>query len=102
MKQGEELFEGSAYCYDCHTQDAKGDHDIGAPDLADDIWLYGHGSFKDISRSIEFGHQGVCPEWINRISPAAIRELALYVYSKSQNNAPTTTITARGRKARPS
>lgn len=98
VDKGKTLFEGTAYCYDCHTQDAKGDHDIGAPDLADDIWLYGHGSYKDIYRSIEFGHQGVCPAWIHRLSPAKIRELALYVYSKSQRT-PNSTVTSRGRKA---
>ena len=97
---GEALFEGSAYCFDCHAPDAKGDHDIGAPDLSDNIWLYGHGSYKDIVRSIEFGHQGVCPEWIHRLSPVAIRELALFIYAESHNNNPTkTAIKAHGRKA---
>jgi cytochrome c oxidase cbb3-type subunit 3 len=81
--RGARLFNGAAGCYDCHSSDARGDPAIGAPDLADRIWLYGDGSRASIADSISFGRQGVCPAQIGRLSPAEIREVTLYVYDLS-------------------
>jgi cytochrome c oxidase cbb3-type subunit 3 len=81
--RGAALFTGQAGCYDCHSPDAKGDPAIGAPNLTDAITLYGDGSREALFMSIAYGRQGVCPAWSRRVSPAGVRELALYVYSIS-------------------
>jgi hypothetical protein len=33
--------------------------------------------------SIAYGRQGVCPAWSDKLSPAEMREVSLYVYSLS-------------------
>lgn len=81
--RGAELFSGTAGCYDCHATDAKGDSAIGAPNLTDQITLYGDGSRASLSMSIAYGRHGVCPAWVTRLSPAGIREVAIFVYSLS-------------------
>jgi cytochrome c oxidase cbb3-type subunit 3 len=81
--RGAGLFTGAAGCYDCHATDAKGDSAVGAPNLTDGITLYGDGSRDALSMSISYGRHGVCPAWVQRIDPAGIREVALYVYSLS-------------------
>jgi cytochrome c oxidase cbb3-type subunit 3 len=83
--RGAALYAGHAGCYDCHSPDAKGDTAIGAPNLTDGITLYGDGSRDALFLSIAYGRQGVCPAWVKQLSPAAIRELALYVYSISHS-----------------
>ena len=85
--RGAALFAGPGGCYDCHSLDAKGDSAIGAPNLSDEITLYGDGSRDALHMSIAYGRQGVCPSWINRVSAAGIRELALYVYVMSHPGA---------------
>jgi cytochrome c oxidase cbb3-type subunit 3 len=85
--RGAAIFAGRGGCWDCHANDAKGDPAIGAPNLTDDIWLYGDGSDKWIFQSIAQGRAGQCPSWSARLSPVKIRELALYVYSLSHGSA---------------
>lgn len=85
--RGATLFAGRGGCYDCHSIDAKGDSAIGAPNLSDAITLYGDGSRDALHMSIAYGRRGVCPAWINHVSAAGIRELALYVYSISHPGA---------------
>ena len=86
--RGRQLFAGRAACYDCHAQDGRGDAAIGAPNLTDAIWLYGNGSRSDIIDTLEHGRSGVCPAWSGSLTAAAIRELALYVYSLSPRAGP--------------
>jgi cytochrome c oxidase cbb3-type subunit III len=81
--RGADLFAGVGGCYDCHATDAKGDSAIGAPNLTDRITLYGDGSRESLAMSIAYGRHGICPAWVTRISPAGIRELAVFVYSLS-------------------
>lgn len=73
----------TAGCYDCHGTNAAGDGAIGAPNLTDNIWLYGDGSNLWIYDSIAHGRAGVCPAWSGRLSAVQIREVALYVFSLS-------------------
>ena len=42
-------------CAACHGQDMKGNRVIGAPDLTDQVWIYGKGSVFDIERTILYG-----------------------------------------------
>jgi cytochrome c oxidase cbb3-type subunit 3 len=43
------------HCAACHGPDLHGNPQIGAPDLTDDVWLYGDGSVYDIERTILYG-----------------------------------------------
>jgi cbb3-type cytochrome c oxidase subunit III len=84
VERGAALYADKGACYDCHTPDARGDHDIGAPNLADNIWLYGDGSEAAVFKSIERGRAGTCPAWIGRLTPAVIRALAVFIQDHSQ------------------
>ncbi len=87
--RGREIFQGRGVCFDCHETDARGDPAIGAPNLADRTWLYGNGSRQQLFESIAYGHQGMCPAWIRRLSPLEIRKVSLYVYSLSHSPQPS-------------
>ena len=84
VARGAAIYADKGACYDCHTPDARGDHDIGAPDLADKNWLYGDGSEASVFKSIERGRAGVCPAWTGRLKPAVIRALAVFIQEHSQ------------------
>lgn len=43
------------HCAACHGADLHGNSVLGAPDLTDDVWLYGDGSLYDIERTILYG-----------------------------------------------
>ena len=66
-------------CIACHGATGAGDRALGAPSLADDVWLYG-GSREEVRKQIERGRGGVMPTWEARLDPAMIRALAVYVY----------------------
>ncbi|MBV9510487.1 MAG: c-type cytochrome [Caulobacteraceae bacterium] len=87
-QRGGAIFTGRGGCYDCHGPDGHGDPGIGAPNLTDDIWLYGHGGAADIFETIAYGRAGVCPAWSGRLKPGLIREIALYVHALSDRRAP--------------
>jgi len=83
VKRGSDIFQDKGVCYDCHSRDASGIPDYGAPSLIDDDWLYG-GDDQTLYRSIYDGRHGKCPAWINKLSFATIRAIAVYVHSVSQ------------------
>jgi cytochrome c oxidase cbb3-type subunit III len=83
--RGAALFSGVGGCYDCHSTDAKGDSAIGAPNLTDQVTLYGDGGRESLWASIAYGRGGVCPAWETRIPPAGIREIAVFVHSLSHS-----------------
>jgi cytochrome c oxidase cbb3-type subunit 3 len=43
------------HCAACHGADLHGKVEIGAPNLTDDVWLYGDGSVYDIERTLLYG-----------------------------------------------
>lgn len=45
----------AAHCARCHGADMRGNAAIGAPDLADEVWLWGDGSVYAIERTILYG-----------------------------------------------
>jgi cytochrome c oxidase cbb3-type subunit 3 len=73
-------------CAACHGADGKGMHITGAPNLTDDIWLYG-GSTKQIQFTLLHGRNGKMPAQGERFSPEQIHVLATYVYSLSHKEA---------------
>ncbi len=87
VSRGAAIYSNTGGCYDCHGTDAKGDSAIGAPNLTDNITLYGDGSRQALFNSIALGHQGICPAWIHELSPADIRKIAVYVYTLSRHTA---------------
>ncbi len=66
-------------CAACHGAEGKGNPALGAPNLTDNIWLYG-GTVGDIERTIGGGRQGHMPAWNPRLSDDDTRVLAAYVY----------------------
>jgi cytochrome c oxidase cbb3-type subunit 3 len=74
---GREVF--AANCVACHGDDARGKRDLGAPDLTDNVWLYG-GDMQTIVSSIYGGRTGHMPTWNDRLSDGEIRTLSLYVH----------------------
>jgi cytochrome c oxidase cbb3-type subunit 3 len=77
--RGKRIYEGGGACYDCHAADGHGDTAVGAPNLTDDIWLYGDGSRQSVFDSIARGHRGSCPAWTGRLAAWQARALAVYV-----------------------
>jgi len=69
-------------CAVCHSADATGNHQLGAPNLADNIWLYG-GEAQDIRQSVRQGRNGIMPAQKELLKADRIHLLAAYVYSLS-------------------
>jgi cbb3-type cytochrome c oxidase subunit III len=67
-------------CAACHGEDAKGNQEMGAPNLSDAIWLYGS-SQDAVTQSIVTGRGGAMPAWSTRLDPVTVKMLALYVHS---------------------
>jgi cytochrome c oxidase cbb3-type subunit III len=67
-------------CVACHGEDAKGNPELGAPNLTDQIWLYGSGE-ATIIETITNGRAGVMPAWEGRLDPTTIKAMAVYVHS---------------------
>ncbi len=68
-------------CAACHQHDASGNTLMGAPDLRDDVWLYG-GDGDTILASIATGRNGVMPPW-ESLGEQNVKNLAQYVLSLS-------------------
>jgi cytochrome c oxidase cbb3-type subunit 3 len=94
--RGAKIFAAKGQCFDCHSADAQGDAAIGAPNLIDDIWLYGTGSREDIYDSIARGRSGICPAWVQELSPVMIRALAVLVYAASHEEPSQTAVGSLG------
>jgi len=67
-------------CAACHGEDAKGKPDMGAPNLADAIWLKGKGE-DAIARQVAEPKHGVMPAWSARLGEATVKELTVFVHS---------------------
>jgi cytochrome c oxidase cbb3-type subunit 3 len=76
IDKGREVFQTT--CIACHGENAKGNPELGAPNLTDRRWIYG-GSLQRIIASIHGGRQGHMPTWDERLTPTEIKVLALYV-----------------------
>ena len=74
-------------CAACHGADGKGSAamgiPLGAPNLTDNIWLYG-GSQRAVESSINNGRAGVMPAWKDILGEQKVHVISAYVYSLSQ------------------
>jgi cytochrome c oxidase cbb3-type subunit 3 len=80
---GKEAFM-TAGCIGCHGMDGTGNQMLGAPNLTDNVWLYG-GSPGVIKQTLTKGRAGVMPAQKELLSEEKIHLLTAYVYSLSNN-----------------
>lgn len=66
-------------CAGCHGELGEGVRELGGPRLDDQIWLYG-GDLKSVTAQISMPRHGVMPGWIDRLDPALLKMLAVYVH----------------------
>ena len=78
VARGQEIY--AEQCAACHLDDGRGDQELGAPNLTDAIWLHG-GDRATVIETIAYSRRGVMPPWVDRLSPAAIKQLAVYVHT---------------------
>ena len=97
-ERGKALFTGDAGCFICHGDHGRGavldtvggqpiDHNIGAPNLTDAIWLHG-GDRATLVQTISRGRTSKMPAWGvdspelggRKLDPLAVKQLALYVH----------------------
>lgn len=76
---GKEKF---AICAACHGADGKGNPDIGAPNLTDNIWLHGAGEAA-IIRMINEGKTNQMPAQADKFTPEQIHVLTAYIWGLS-------------------
>ncbi|MCK5716465.1 MAG: cytochrome-c oxidase, cbb3-type subunit III, partial [Thiomargarita sp.] len=77
---GEKIFK--RVCFACHGMTGSGQQFMGAPNLTDDISLYG-ASQTDIKETIKNGRQGKMPAHGDFLGKAKVHLLATYIYSLS-------------------
>jgi cytochrome c oxidase cbb3-type subunit 3 len=73
-------------CTSCHGVDGAGNQSIGAPNLTDNIWLYG-GSRAQVMETIAKGRNGQMPPHGEFLGEEKAHLLAAYVYSLSTGQA---------------
>ncbi len=78
LAKGKEIF--AKQCTACHGEEGQGNDKLGAPNLADDIWLFGQAA-ADVTASIARSRKGVMPAWSARLDAATLKGLAIYVHS---------------------
>jgi cytochrome c oxidase cbb3-type subunit III len=79
VEAGKAIF--AANCVACHGDDAKGNPELGAPDLTDRFWIHG-GDLETIDTTVWGGRQGHMPTWESRLSELDRKILTLYLLDK--------------------
>ena len=72
------------YCVACHGPDGKGNPLLGAPNLTNEIWLYGNSRLR-IEHTITHGRNNQMPAFSNKLGEDKIHIAAAYVKSLSQD-----------------
>ncbi|MGE3144738.1 MAG: cytochrome-c oxidase, cbb3-type subunit III [Pseudorhodoplanes sp.] len=78
LAKGKKVF--AEQCASCHGEDGKGNRELGALNLTDNIWLYGP-SRETIMETVVNGRNGVMPAWAGRLDDTTIKALAVYVHT---------------------
>jgi cytochrome c oxidase cbb3-type subunit 3 len=71
-------------CAACHGLDGKGMAVLGAPNLTDDVWIYG-GDVATIKQTIVAGRNGQMPAWNEKLGEQRVKLLAAYVTRLAQD-----------------
>ncbi|NBB47694.1 cytochrome-c oxidase, cbb3-type subunit III [Rhizobium sp. CRIBSB] len=77
VEPGKQIFADN--CASCHGDDAKGNRDFGAPNLADAIWLKVNGEAQ-IAAQIRQPRHGAMPGWTARLGDTTVKQLTVYVH----------------------
>lgn len=75
---GKDLYEEN--CASCHGEAGEGVGDMGAPRLADNIWLFKSGK-EGVLAQIKKPKHGQMPAWTGRLSDTEIKQVSIYVHS---------------------
>jgi cytochrome c oxidase cbb3-type subunit 3 len=78
IDKGKKVFADN--CIACHGDAGKGNRELGAPDLTDQIWLYGSDRNAIIDGLVN-GRGAVMPAWAPRLDDTTIKSLAVYVHA---------------------
>jgi cytochrome c oxidase cbb3-type subunit III len=84
VQRGKEIFQQN--CVACHGPDGKGMQAVGAPNLTDQVWLYGS-SENTIGETVTKGRNNRMPAFKEFLGEAKVHLLAAYVYGLSQGTA---------------
>jgi cytochrome c oxidase cbb3-type subunit 3 len=76
-EQGKELFPQA--CAACHGPEAKGNQEVGYPNLTDKVWLYGSQEVDQIE-TVTKGRINRMPAWGEFLGEAKVHLLAAYVW----------------------
>jgi len=76
---GKKIFMDEVGCNACHGDKGEGGATPGAPNLRDNIWLYGA---DKVVETITHGRHGVMPSWEKRLTKGQIKAVAVYVYTR--------------------
>ena len=76
VSRGRQLY--GQFCIACHGAAGEGNTALGAPNLTNDVWLYG-GSTEDIERTIALGRFGHMPAFDDRLDDTQIRMLLAWL-----------------------
>jgi len=82
-----------AACVACHGAEGKGNTMLGAPNLADKVWLYG-GSAETVMETIRKGRTNTMPAFGKFLGEPKVHVLAGYVWSLS-HQADNRTVAAK-------
>ncbi|MBP1843268.1 cytochrome c oxidase cbb3-type subunit 3 [Rhizobium petrolearium] len=75
---GKQVFADN--CVSCHGENAEGNRELGAPNLADAIWLKAS-TEAEIAAQVRSPKHGVMPAWTGRLGDTAVKQLAVYIHS---------------------
>ncbi|MBT3237514.1 MAG: cytochrome-c oxidase, cbb3-type subunit III [Rhodospirillaceae bacterium] len=75
---GATVFEDE--CAACHGEDGTGNRELGAPNLADAIWLNGSG-VDAVNAQVKNPKHGVMPAWVDRLDDVSVKQVSVYVHS---------------------
>ena len=72
-----------ALCSACHMADGSGNQAVGAPNLTDEVWLYGSAR-EVVYETLVKGRNNMMPAHGELLGPDRTKILAAYVNSLSQ------------------
>ena len=78
VRAGKQVYQ--ANCQACHGANGLGNQALGAPNLADQVWLYGQDD-ATLYETIWNGRAGHMPAWQHRLTLPQLKILTLYVLS---------------------